>query len=267
MRFLMFWRRSSNMRVPRLHFLCVSWWRCQASQLWWCGLHFQRQRQWFLAVTLKQNSGTNHSHISECKGENNWRLTTHKHMTLFEDPTRYDPFHTARLGGTILHTLFLVDFGLTTFLGGTPLLTYMKLTFTAGNLTWPGSQNWGKTAEMFRPHGPSQVDCLSNSGIEPSWTVWERFCYCPLPSSIIFNLRVIIDVGIDVLEEPSLGVLKVEVDVSGAVLFLNPIHLVLFASDSIDLFSSYMQFIMFFMVCQGQWKIFFILFFVHVISS
>ena len=108
MRFLMFWRRSSNMRVSRLHFLCVSWWRCQASQLWWCGLHFQRHLQWFLAVTLKQNSGTSHSHISECKGGNNWRLTTHKHMTLFEDPTRYDPFHTARLGGTILHTLFLI---------------------------------------------------------------------------------------------------------------------------------------------------------------
>ena len=100
MRFLMFWRRSSNMRVSRLHFLCVSWWRCQASQLWWCGLHFQRQRQWFLAVTRKQNSGTNHSHISECKGGNNWRLTTHKHMTLFEDPPRYDPFYTARLGYT-----------------------------------------------------------------------------------------------------------------------------------------------------------------------
>ena len=43
-------------------------------------------------------------------------------MTLFEDQPRYDPFHTARLGGTILHTLFLVDFGLTSFLGGTPLL-------------------------------------------------------------------------------------------------------------------------------------------------
>ena len=107
MRFLMFWRRSSNMRVPRLHFLCVSWWRCQASQLWWCGLHFQRHLQWFLAVTLKQTSGTSHSHISECKGGNNWTLTTHKHMTLFEDPPRYDPFHIARLGGTILHTIFL----------------------------------------------------------------------------------------------------------------------------------------------------------------
>ena len=71
------------------------------------GLHFQRQRQWFLAVTLKQNSGTSHSHISECKGGNNWTLTTHKHMTLFEDPPRYDPFHIARLGGTILHTIFL----------------------------------------------------------------------------------------------------------------------------------------------------------------
>ena len=31
--------------------------------------------------------------------------------------------------------------------------------------------------------------------------------------------------GIDVLEEPSLGVFKVEVDVSGAVLIINPIHL------------------------------------------
>ena len=42
---------SPNMRIPRLYFLCVSWWRCQASQLWWCGLHFQRQLQWFPAVT------------------------------------------------------------------------------------------------------------------------------------------------------------------------------------------------------------------------
>ena len=73
-------------------------------------------------LSLWQNSGTNHSHISECKGGNNWRLTTHRHMTLFEDRPRYDPFHSAGVGGTILPSLYWFDIWFISILGSARLL-------------------------------------------------------------------------------------------------------------------------------------------------
>ena len=96
-----FWRRSCYMRVPRLYFLCFLMTMSSISALMVRFAFSTAPPMISCCHSLKQNSGTNHSHISECKGENNWRHTTHKHMTLFEDPPRYDPFHSATLGGTL----------------------------------------------------------------------------------------------------------------------------------------------------------------------